>query len=113
MPTQLPGGVVRLDVNDPKDVQVLVNSGLAWRSGPKDLQTIMHFIVDGEVTRRPDKEPPDVRNYLDKVAPTGEPESPAEDAGEPGEEQPEVPQPEEAEPMEEPNEAEDMNAPGT
>lgn len=69
----------RLDATDPKDVQLLVNSGLAWRSGPKTLQGILRLIQDGTVMRRPDKEPPEVRAYLDKVAPVAPVEQPAED----------------------------------
>lgn len=112
MPTQLPGGIVRLDVNDPQDLQVLIDRGLIWRSGPKDLQTAMRAIQNGEVKRAPDKEPPEVRAYLDKVAPVEELPGQPEEA-EPAEEPNEAPEPGEvAEPPEPESPAEDMAEPG-
>lgn len=82
----MPSTIQRLDANDPKDVQLLVDSGLAWRSGPKTLQGIFRLIADGKVKRNPAKETPEVKAYLDKVAPvadeaeaTAEPVEPTSD----------------------------------
>jgi hypothetical protein len=55
------------DVNDPADLQVLVNSGLIWKGGPKTVQKAIDAITDGTVQRAPDKEPPQVRQFLDMV----------------------------------------------
>lgn len=71
-------GVQRLDINDPKDVQYLVDTGLAWRSGPQSLQTIFRFITEGDVTRKPERETPEVRAYLDKLT-AGPQEEPDEE----------------------------------
>jgi hypothetical protein len=75
MPSRTASGLVRFDIDDPADLQVLIDRGLVWRSGPEDLQTVMRAIQEGTVQRAPDKEPPEVRAYLDKVAPIEEPES--------------------------------------
>lgn len=82
MPTTQ-NGIARFDINDPEDVQRLVNTGLAWRSGPKSLQAIIRLIAGGQVQRRPDKEPPEVRTYLDKVAPEAPVEEPIVEPVEP------------------------------
>ncbi len=85
-----PPGTQRLDVNDPKDVQYLVDTGLAWRSGPQTMQVILRHIADGAVTRKPEREPPEVRSYLDKLAaPEEEPATPPDGSVQPVE-QPEV-----------------------
>jgi hypothetical protein len=82
MPTN-DGGMVRFDINDPEDVQKLVDSGYAWRAGPKTTDRIIDMIERGLVTRRPEKEPPAITQYLDagkseeQVEPTvGEPVEP-------------------------------------
>ncbi len=69
MPTPDSGGLTHLDLNDPKDVQYLVDTGYAWRSGPKSLQRIFRLIVTGAVKRAPTKETPEVTAYLDKFVP--------------------------------------------
>lgn len=68
MPTA-DSGILRYDINDPEDAQVLVNTGLVWRGGPKTTQKVLLLITEGRVQRNPEKEPPNVRAYLDKVAP--------------------------------------------
>lgn len=73
----------RLDINDPKDVQYLVDTGLAWRSGPQTMQAIFRLIQNGDVTRRPSNETPPVTAYLDKVAPVAPVEQPTVDMSEP------------------------------
>jgi len=60
-------GATRLDLNDPEDVQYLVSTGLAWRSGPKTTQLILKSITDGTTQRNPSNEPPEVTAFLDKV----------------------------------------------
>lgn len=60
---------VRLDINDPKDVQGLVNTGLAWRSGPATLRIIFDHIEAGRVTRNPAKETPEIASYFDGAGP--------------------------------------------
>lgn len=85
-----PSGMSHLDLNDPQDVQLLVDRGWAWRSGPKTLQRIFRLIADGSVTRKPEAETPEVTAYLDKVAPI-QPEQPA--PLEPGEVLPEPEEP--------------------
>lgn len=78
MPT-IENGVARYDTSDPEDVQVLVNTGLIWRGGPKTMQKVIMLITNGQVTRSPEKETPEVRAYLDKIAPVEEPPNPQED----------------------------------
>jgi len=94
MPT-MESGVARYDTSDPEDVQVLVNTGFIWKGGPKTTSRVLMLITGGQVTRVPEKEPPNIRAYLDKVAPV--------------EELPD--QPEEVEPVEEPDEVEDEELP--
>ena len=67
------GGLLRMDINDPEDLQVLIDRGLIWRSGPKTMQKVLDSIVRGLVKRNPEKEPPEVRAYLDKVKPLDAP----------------------------------------
>ena len=61
------GGMFRLDIDNPRHVQYLVNTGYAWRSGPKTLQKIVLMIADGVVTRNPAKEPPEITAFLDRL----------------------------------------------
>lgn len=81
-------GLTKLDLKDPKDVQYLVDTGYAWKSGPKVTAGILRMLISGDVKRNPAKEPPEVTNYLNKAAPLPgvDPESPVEDAAEPMEE---------------------------
>lgn len=72
-------GPARLNVNDPADAQKLVNTGLAWRSGPATLQVLFRLIQSGEVTRVPEKETPQVRAYLDKLTASQQDEAEAQD----------------------------------
>lgn len=74
-----PGGMARYDVRTPEDAQVLVNNGVAWRGGPKTIQTIIRLIMAGSVKRNPSKETPEVTAYLDKVAPVSPVEPPVAD----------------------------------
>lgn len=62
-------GCAVFDVTDPGDVQALVNAGVAWSSGPKTVEAILALVTGGRVQRWPDKEPPEVRAYLDKAMP--------------------------------------------
>jgi hypothetical protein len=79
-------GLVRLDIDKPDDLQLLIDRGLIWRSGPKTLQKVFKSIQNGDVQRRPDREPPEVRTFLDKVVPvTEEPEDDFMDSEEPPE----------------------------
>ena len=71
MPT-IENGVARYDMSNPEDVQVLVNAGFVWKGGPKTVQKAIMFITGGQVTRNPEKEPSNIRVYLDKVAPVEE-----------------------------------------
>ena len=67
MPTPDQFSMIRLDIDDPKDVQYLVNTGYAWRSGPKTLQKIVLMIADEKVARNPAKEPPEITAFLDRL----------------------------------------------
>jgi hypothetical protein len=79
--------MARMDLNDPTDVQALVNNGYAWKAGPKSLQRIFRLIVSGQVKRVPEKETPQVSAYLDKIAPIApEPSPVVSDEAEPVEE---------------------------
>lgn len=60
-------GVRRIDITNAEDVQYLLDTGLAWRSGPQTLQRIFAMLQDGKVARRPERETPQVKAYLDKV----------------------------------------------
>lgn len=84
--------IQRLDVNDPADVQTLVDKGWAWQSGPKTLKVIFGHIMSGAVTRRPETETPEVTTYLDRIAPIKPERVPLE----PGQV---LPDPEEDEPL--------------
>lgn len=61
------GGMARYDINDPEDLQVLIRTGLVWKSGPKTMQVVLRALQDGTVTRVPEKEPEHVTAYLDKL----------------------------------------------
>jgi hypothetical protein len=79
----------RLDTKNPEDVQMLVNTGLAWRSGPTTLQAILQLIETGAVQRVPERETPEVAAYLDEAAPLAPPKS---QPLEPGDVLPELPE---------------------
>lgn len=61
------GGMARYDTNDPEDLQVLIRTGLIWKSGPKVMQKVLRALQDGTVTRVVAKERPEVTSYLDKL----------------------------------------------
>lgn len=61
------GGMARYDINDPKDLQVLINSGFIWKGGPRTIQKTVDALLAGTVQRAPDKEPPEVAAFLDRA----------------------------------------------
>ena len=69
MPDITGDGFARLDMSKPEDVQLLINTGQAWRSGPQTLQKVLRMVTSGDVTRVPAKETPEVAAFLNKVAP--------------------------------------------
>lgn len=84
-------GVVRFNIQDPADMKVLVASGLIWRGGPNTVRAAIEYL-QGHPDEVNDKVPANIRAILqpepNQVTVPGqpEPESPVEDAGEPGEE---------------------------
>jgi hypothetical protein len=60
-------GMARYDINDPEDLQVLIRTGVVWKSGPKTMQTVLRALQDGTVERVPEKEPANVKSYLDRI----------------------------------------------
>lgn len=61
--------ITELDLTNPRHVQLLVDRGWAWKSGPKTTQDILKLIISGDVKRKPEKEPLNVKTYLDKFVP--------------------------------------------
>lgn len=49
MPSIDDGGMARYDIENPEDIDALINSGLIWRGGPKAQQkAIARLIATGE-----------------------------------------------------------------
>lgn len=85
MPTEV-NGILRYDINDPSDLADLIRSGLIWRGGPAARNAAYEYLrAHPEAVN--DTVPADVRALLQPAAPAAvEPETPSEDATEPGEE---------------------------
>ena len=85
------GGAIRYDINDPKDMALLVQSPMFWsKSGPDTIDKAITFLQENPDAMN-DAVPADIRAEVEGTAvPTPEPESPVEEAGEPGEEPPVV-----------------------
>lgn len=83
------GGFAHYNLNDPSDMQALIESGIVWKGGPQTQKKAVVFLLQHRDLITEDVLaacPPGVRAILQPAEKPAEPESPAEDTTEPAEE---------------------------